>query len=210
MHCVHACVALLALCRPACACACARVSRPQCASWCGSDEMWPADGEALMFGWIGTWASRVGASRITLCGKGGGMFWDASHCFSLAHLPPGWAMIAACVCLCALRFEGLEGGGAAVVRSRWGLFGSLGDGTENMDGHTTHSASISVWSSDTVSAGVIWTPRHAQASKRHHFILPTFADEICPPDAVPDLFLVAEGGVGHEGLVQAGSEVLVA
>lgn len=41
-------------------------------------------------------------------------------------------------------------------------------------------------------------------------LLHTFSHEICPPDAVLYLFLVAQAGVGHEGLVQAGSEELVA
>lgn len=41
-------------------------------------------------------------------------------------------------------------------------------------------------------------------------LLNTFSHEICPPDAILDLFLVAQAGVGHEGLVQAGSEELVA
>lgn len=66
----------------------------------------------------------------------------------------------------------------------------------------THSASISV---RIMSAAVL-------APYRLHWgrTLPTFTHEIRPPDAVLNLFLVAQAGVGHEGLVQARPEELVA
>lgn len=67
----------------------------------------------------------------------------------------------------------------------------------------TYSASISVCN---ISVSYIWFRGFTGRDNCLH----TFSHEICPPDAILDLFLVAQAGVGHEGLVQAGSEELVA
>lgn len=110
-----------------------------------------------------------------------------------------------CACLCVRvlrqRLEGGKGkGGAGRLSCDFDGVAFLEDGNGGMD---------------TLTA-----PRFLYAQCQLHVELavlpatghpvPTSADEIRPPDAVPDLFLVAQAGVGHEGLVQARSEELVA
>lgn len=85
-----------------------------------------------------------------------------------------------------MRFEGFPG--------RW-------DEDRLADGQT-HSASISV----RIMSAAVLAPYHLHWGRT----FPTFTHEIRPPDAVPYLFLVAQAGVGHEGLVQARPEELVA
>lgn len=143
MHCVHACVALLALCRRP---APARVSRAAPAVCVvvrvGRDV---ARGRRGAYGLNGSAPGRAAWVCHASPYAEGGLFWDASHCFSLA-LAAGVGndrCVRVFVCS-ALRGTGRWGGG----QLSWDR-GKMG----RRHGHT-HSASISVCTHDTLSAAV--------------------------------------------------------